>query len=313
MLSIVAFLVIAPMATGSSANAATFSFTQIDVPGASSTQAFGINDAGQIVGGFADSTGGHGFLFTGGSFTQIDVPGASVTQAQGINDAGQIVGAFNDSTGAFHGFLDTGGSFTPIDVPGASSTQAFGINDAGQIVGSFFDPSTGGHGFFTTNTGGSFTQIDVPGALRTQALDINDAGQIVGFFDAREDLGFSTHGFLDTGGSFTQIDVPGAGFTVAFGINDAGQIVGFFTDRTGCPPILLDVITASSPTTPAAASPQSTCRAQSLRRLSASTTWGRSSVGLKTARVLLTASWLPPQPPLSQSHPPLSFSASVSA
>src|SRR3954451_17700742 len=100
MLSIVAFLVIAPMATGSSANAATFSFTQIDVPGASSTQAFGINDAGQIVGGFADSTGGHGFLFTGGSFTQIDVPGASVTQAQGINDAGQIVGAFNDSTGA---------------------------------------------------------------------------------------------------------------------------------------------------------------------------------------------------------------------
>ncbi len=46
MLSIVAFLVIAPMTAGSSANAANFSFTQIDVPDALVTQAFGINDAG---------------------------------------------------------------------------------------------------------------------------------------------------------------------------------------------------------------------------------------------------------------------------
>jgi probable HAF family extracellular repeat protein len=105
MLSIVALLVIAPMATGSSANAANFSFTQIDVPGAVMTEARGINDAGQIVGLFDDSTGGHGFLDTGGSFTQIDVPGAFGTVASGINDAGQIVGSFNDSTGA-HGFLE---------------------------------------------------------------------------------------------------------------------------------------------------------------------------------------------------------------
>ena len=62
MLSIVAFLAIAPMAAGSSANAANFSFTQIDVPGAIFTEAFDINDAGQIVGGFNDSTGSHGFL-----------------------------------------------------------------------------------------------------------------------------------------------------------------------------------------------------------------------------------------------------------
>ena len=65
MLSIVAFLAIAPMAAGSSANAATFSFTQIDVPGAFGTRAHGINDAGQIVGQFFDSTISiHGFLAT---------------------------------------------------------------------------------------------------------------------------------------------------------------------------------------------------------------------------------------------------------
>jgi hypothetical protein len=64
MISIVALLVIAPIAAGSSANATNFNFTQIDVPGATSTFVSGINDVGQIVGDFFDSTGTHGFLAT---------------------------------------------------------------------------------------------------------------------------------------------------------------------------------------------------------------------------------------------------------
>jgi probable HAF family extracellular repeat protein len=44
---------------------AIFTFTQLDVPGAyNGTSASGINDAGQIVGSFGDSTGQHGFLAT---------------------------------------------------------------------------------------------------------------------------------------------------------------------------------------------------------------------------------------------------------
>jgi uncharacterized membrane protein len=42
-------------------------FTTIDVPGASGsfgTQAYGINNSGQIVGSFQDATGVHGFLGT---------------------------------------------------------------------------------------------------------------------------------------------------------------------------------------------------------------------------------------------------------
>ena len=37
--------------------AASFTFTPIDVPGASDTQAIGINPSGQIVGNYGDSTG----------------------------------------------------------------------------------------------------------------------------------------------------------------------------------------------------------------------------------------------------------------
>src|SRR5215471_16627464 len=84
-----------------------YSFTTIDVPGALSTNANGINDSGQIVGSFWDGLNGHGFfLDVDGSFTTIDVPGASSTGASGINNSGQIVGSFVDATGAHGFFLD---------------------------------------------------------------------------------------------------------------------------------------------------------------------------------------------------------------
>jgi len=63
-----------------------YSFTDIDVPGARGTHAFGINDSGQIVGSF--NFGALGFVDTGGGFTTIDVPGNLVgTDATGINKA----------------------------------------------------------------------------------------------------------------------------------------------------------------------------------------------------------------------------------
>jgi probable HAF family extracellular repeat protein len=62
---IVPLLVIAMLgAVGPNAARAGYVFTTIDVPGASNIYAYGINAAGQIVGGFADNAGGHGFLAT---------------------------------------------------------------------------------------------------------------------------------------------------------------------------------------------------------------------------------------------------------
>ena len=60
---------------------ADYLYTTLDVPGAISSEAYGINDAGQIVGQFR--TGGltvqtHGFLFSGGGYNQLDVPGIHV-------------------------------------------------------------------------------------------------------------------------------------------------------------------------------------------------------------------------------------------
>ena len=55
----------------------------IDVPGVTSTLAFGINDRGQIVGNYSAPPGIlHGFLLHRGTFTTIDVPGAAFTGAK---------------------------------------------------------------------------------------------------------------------------------------------------------------------------------------------------------------------------------------
>ena len=107
-------------------------FTTIDDPLATTrTIAFGINDAGQIVGTYTDASGGHGFLLSSGSFTPIDDPSATLgTIARGINNTGQIVGLYNN-VGIIHGFLLNNGTFTTIDVPAASRiTEAFGINNS---------------------------------------------------------------------------------------------------------------------------------------------------------------------------------------
>ena len=208
--------------------ATEYSFTPIDVPGASYTYAFGINESGIIVGYYGNATGGeHGYLYSGGNLTYpIDVPGASYTYAFGINDSGIIVGYYIDATGQ-HGYLYDGVKFTPIDVPGASYTVVLGINDSGIIVGYYIDASWRYHGYLYD--GVNFTPIDVPGASYTVAFGINHSGIIVGYYDDAT----GEHGYLYDGVNFTYpIDVPGASYTDAIGINDSGIIVGYYGNAT---------------------------------------------------------------------------------
>ncbi len=215
----------------SPAGAGDYSFTTIAVPGASSTTARGINDAGDIVGQYSvlGDTSIHSFLFAKGRFTTIDYPGAYVTVAHGINKAGQIVGAFNTPGGTKHrGFRrDPDGSFTVIDVPDSTYTDARGINTSGEIAGWFTD-TVAYHGFLLS--GGHYTPIDVAGAASMEIHAINDSGQMVGYVND----GMNGHGVLVSGGTDTPIDAPGAGsFTSANGINNAGEIAGTFQTAAG--------------------------------------------------------------------------------
>jgi probable HAF family extracellular repeat protein len=173
------------------------SYNLVNVPGAYSTQALGINSAGQVVGTYSTSRFGlgPGFVLSGGNYTTLNAPGAAFTVANGINVDGQIV-IYSQPGGSF---LLSDGKYTSLRAPGTQSitdTVAYGINDAGQIVGEFFvpnGPNSGDHGFLLS--GGIYTRFDVPDARRTFAFGINDAGQIVGRY---EDASGNALGFLAT-------------------------------------------------------------------------------------------------------------------
>jgi probable HAF family extracellular repeat protein len=206
------------------AKAETYTYTTIDFPSATATDSFasGINNAGQIVGGYLNSNvpgSGQGFLYSGGLYATITVPSATGnTFANGINDRGQIVGVYVGNNGTF-GYS---GSST-LSAPGSSSTSAQGINGLGQVVGYDFVGGTG-RGFLYSN--GAYTTLNA-GAGNTFAYGINNAGQIVGDFGA----GPGSKGFLYNNGVYTTLNIDYN--TLAEGINNAGQIVGAYSGING--------------------------------------------------------------------------------
>jgi hypothetical protein len=208
---------------GSSTSKAGYIYTTIVDPSEKRyTSAFGINNAGQIVG---QRAGDHsGFLYSSGVFTTIDGPSMSnISTALGINNSGQFVGYYSDPTG-WYGFVKSGGSYTTLDVP---FTQARGINDAGDVAGLYYGTyDVGGisvygqYGFVKSGEG--YRTIHVPGAISTAAYGINNSGQVAGtFVDST-----NTYGFIEKDGVFTILD-PG---TVVYGINNLGDVVGYYSD-----------------------------------------------------------------------------------
>ena len=187
---LVVLLALAPLLYYSTARAASFEFTTIDVPDATATFIEGINDHRQVVGGYIDKDGGaHGLLYSDGDFAPIDVPDSVSTIVFGINNQGRLVGSHvSDGQHGFDYKESRKRVFKSIDVPfttGVILTRPNDVNNHGLIVGEYLDNplSNEQHGFLADH--GEFTSIDVPDALITSASGINDGGKIVGFLRSR--------------------------------------------------------------------------------------------------------------------------------
>lgn len=133
--------------------------TRFVAPGAADTFAFGINDAGEIVGYsythteingvFAWILKGFSRAADGTSFTEIAVPGARYTLAHDISNDRVVVGEYSDVVGNRNGFLLDldDGRFDTLTVPGSVYTSIRGINDHGEVVGVWNDVEGVSHGF----------------------------------------------------------------------------------------------------------------------------------------------------------------------
>lgn len=158
------------------------------------TVAYGINDFGDIVGGYCQGPSGcgqvdlaptHGFLFSNNTYTTLDYPDPLVTgtQCNAINNAGTIVGWY-ETDHTENGFIYQNGIYSLIDFPGAMATFPNAINNSGVVAGFFEESNLNVHGFTYQN--GAFTQVDVPPQQAllgtTGVLGINDAGVLVGLY-----------------------------------------------------------------------------------------------------------------------------------
>jgi probable HAF family extracellular repeat protein len=164
------------------------------------TDAFGINDSGQVVGlGNPNAQRGNfGFRFTPGFVDEqgtyvppvverMALSEATHSVAGAINDLGEVVGESHDAAGNKTVFVysDSSGP-TDLEIEAAVNAFYFGINNLGQVVGTTMQTSkrwsffvafryTPGQGIETTTL---FNDPFSP--EHSFADDINDAGQFTG-------------------------------------------------------------------------------------------------------------------------------------
>lgn len=176
------------------AHAVEYSYKTLEVPGAKSTEAYGIY-GNNIVGYYLDASGiARGFLYNGSAYTTLMVPGSKSTGANGIY-GNNIVG----NSSGFYGFLYNGSTYTKIEAPGAGDTRATGIYGT-NIVGYYQDGNGIWHGYlYNGSTYSSFDKIDATTGTFVNGIYGNN---IVGYYEAASG---KRYGFL---GYPTPIMIP---------------------------------------------------------------------------------------------------------
>ena len=171
-------------------------FTTVSFPKSNGTQATGINDSGEVVGLYLDSTSTqHGFLKKGTKYTTIDVKGDTSADAYGINNAGDItVFAFN-SSGDYDAFVYNGKTFKKVGYPkaGPLGSVAHATNNKGDVTGTYYDSAGDVHGWLLH--GGKYYAFNDPIGCKcdTRSDGINDSLEMVGRYSTT--LGGASIGF----------------------------------------------------------------------------------------------------------------------
>ena len=208
---------------GSSAQGAIqYSVTLLN-PDGIYTRAYGMNDAGQVVGAIWSSPA-HAFLYQNGVKRDLGSIGSGASSAAyAINARGQVAGYSVTNSRDEHAAIFAGnGLVQDLGTLGGFESIAWGINDSGQAVGRS-DTATGAmHAFLYTPQQG---MRDLA-TFDANANGINNAGTVVGY--AYFPGVTINHAFQYTAaGGMRDLVGPGGPESMATAINAAGQIVGY--------------------------------------------------------------------------------------
>lgn len=205
----------------------TYTYSDIAVPGSTSTSPRGINSNGDVAGYYQTSSGVFGFLLSGGNYTTISCAAATTgTFVSGINDNGVMVGYYGTDYRNY-GFIYVNGECKNLQEFNGETPYPTGINNQGHIVGYYIPATDVTEGFELAEQ--TYTEISVPNSTSTTAFGINRFGAISGTYYNSA----GQYGFIFSNGSYTTFSVPSSGATTnGAGLNDKDLIVGNYDDPT---------------------------------------------------------------------------------
>ncbi|MFO0915797.1 MAG: PEP-CTERM sorting domain-containing protein [Pirellulales bacterium] len=224
------------------------------LPGDTSSIAYGINEAGVIVGSSSDAGGSNtiaGFKWQAGVMTDLGLyTGHTAIRPWDVNASGNVTGrATGGAGGSNYGVYHDGAGWQLAGWVGGTRGNGFGINDSNQMVGNMRLPSGDYSRAFVWSPVGGTVQLptihpDDPGNAvpayggfegGSYATGINASGVVVGSSGISDTHG-SDRGFKwTTSGGMTNLGTPAsqglaglADFTQSYAqnLNDTGLIVG---------------------------------------------------------------------------------------
>jgi probable HAF family extracellular repeat protein len=219
-----AFGIVAAALLVGGASAVEYRLYDLSTLGGEESEAYAINDHGQVVGwsraaydpvyvGYPQRA----FLYENGTMKDLGTLGGCCSHAYGINNKGWVVGRSDIGEGIYHAFLYRDGTMYDLGTLGGITSHAMDINDNGDIVGYSQGWSGGVHAFLYSN--GVMHDLGTLGSDLSVAQAVNDNGHIVGQSQTADNV---VHGFLYRDGAMQDLGASAFAYDIA---ND-GRIVG---------------------------------------------------------------------------------------
>ena len=194
--------------------------TRLDALQDINSQAFGVNDKGDIVGQYRKGQLDQAFLYRSGELIEI-APNLSTSVALNINNHGHVVGYFINPQGVEVAFYYDGNLLPLGTLDNGSHSRAYAINDSDEIVGIAMDAQ--GISRAVQFKEGLIEPLPLGNDNQfSEARDINQHGHIVGV--AR--LENIEQAFVLADGQVTYLGTLEAEKSIAHAINADGHIVG---------------------------------------------------------------------------------------
>jgi probable HAF family extracellular repeat protein len=216
-------------------------YTNLQEFGGNLSQAFCINDKGDVAGITIDENGyGHTVVWENGDVRELSVPlnAAIAPIPVDLNDSGLVTGYYWDAGGINYALVwDTSGAFQFLSMGAGVQNYPSAMNDAGAVVGAvrladgttrayLWQPDTSlKSGLADQALVYTARDIGTLGGYNAQAADINNRGQVVGF-SSYDTSSLFVHAFLWQDSIMVDLGTLGGDNSIATAINNEGIVMG---------------------------------------------------------------------------------------